>query len=389
MPFSSQSITFYILIFSILIGLSSSTFANTKEKKQAELNNLQKKINQLQQTIKVKQNSKSQYIKNLRNIEKKIGQINKKIKHSESQIKISQKQLKNLKAKQVTLHKSLKKNKSALKGQIAGAYMQGENSQLQMIFNQQDPAEFQRQLMFYQYFTEQQSKIIDTVYKDIHDLEQTQIKIKKESEKLNNTKLVFLEQKKVLSNDKTNRNKIINNLNSQLKKQGSHLKSLNEDAEQLKQLITSITEIFKDTPPPSKPFHKLKGKLPWPLKGQVRTMFGKIKPGSNLKWQGDVIYAPEGRHVKAISSGQVAYADWLKGFGNLIIIDHGNGYLSLYGRNQSLYKSPGDQVQKGDIISSAGNSGGNKKTGIYFEIRQKGQPKKPSIWCRKKNNFVS
>lgn len=382
---------FFILpLFIILsLGVLSPIQAANKHLKQTELKTLQKKIKQLQATIAVKQDSKNQYIKQLRKIEINIGALNKNIKNSNISIQSSNKRLKKLQLDNKRLNKSLKNNKATLEKQIYGAYVQGQNSQLQMIFNQQQPAQFQRQLMFYQYIAKEQSNVITAVNKDITDLQKTTTLIKNEKEQLAKTKQQFISQKKTLTKDKVKRKGIVSNLNAQLKKQGKHLNSLNEDAKQLKQLIASINDIFKNSSQPKKPFKSLKGKLPWPLKGQLKTMYGHLKPLSHLKWQGHLIYAKEGQHVQAIASGVIAYADWLKGFGNLIIINHGDNYLSLYSHNQSLFKAPGEPVSKGEIIGSSGNSGGAKKTGIYFEIRKKGKPQNPSAWCNSKNKFIS
>lgn len=382
--------SFLSILLTVSIVFSTQLFAApSKQEKQNELKSIQKKINQLQQSIAVKQDSKNKTIKQLKSIEKNIGFLNTKIQKSNRSIQSSNKRLKKLHNDNKALKKELDKNKISLEKQIYGAYTQGRNSQLQMIFNQQNPAEFQRQLSFYQYIAKQQSTVINKVNKNLSDLETTRKNIEDENKRLKKTKNELVLQKQSLTKDKTKRSQVVKTLNTQLKKQGKHLKSLHEDEKQLKELIASINDIFKNHSQPQKPFKTLKGKLPWPLKGKLKTMYGHLKPLSNLKWQGNVIYAKEGTHVRAVSSGIVAYADWLKGFGNIIIIDHGDDYLSLYSHNQSLYKAPGEQVSKGEIISSAGNSGGIKKSGVYFEIRKKGKPQNPAIWCNSKNKFIS
>ena len=162
---------------------------------------------------------------------------------------------------------------------------------------------------------------------------------------------------------------------------------------QLQKLIDSIQEIFDDAPEVEEiarqPFADLKGKLAWPVKGKLRKMFGRRKPLSNLRWQGVLIEAPSGRYVRAVSHGRVAFADWLRGFGNLIIIDHGNSYLSLYGHNESLFKAAGEWVEAGDVIGSTGDSGGQAKSGLYFEIRRNGKPQNPTRWCKAGQFFTS
>jgi septal ring factor EnvC (AmiA/AmiB activator) len=125
------------------------------------------------------------------------------------------------------------------------------------------------------------------------------------------------------------------------------------------------------------------------VQGNIKKLFGRQKPLSDLRWQGIMIYAPAGNHVRAVSRGRIAFADWLRGLGNLVIIDHGNSYLSLYGHNESLFKSAGEWVESGDIISSIGSSGGQQKPGLYFEIRKKGKPQNPTRWCKAGNQFAS
>lgn len=387
-PLLLAKVLFSYLLIALLFGQYSYANTDKKQQKQKELTTLQKKIKKLQQTIAVKQSSKSQYVKQLRSIEKNIGQINKQIRSTENEINDADKQIEQLKKEEQTLSARLKISQKSLQKQIYGAYTQGNNSRIQMIFNQEDPTLFQRNLSFYQYFSEQQANLIKSVRQDLALLNQTRNKIEtvQQQQKANRKQLIA--QKNELKNDRKQRENIVANLDQQLQKQGHQLNTLKEDEETLKNLISSINEIFrKNQETTQKPFHTLKGKLPWPTEGKIRAMYGRLKPLSNLKWQGHMIYAQQGQYVRAVASGRVAYSDWLRGFGNLVIIDHGNGYLSLYGHNQSLFKEAGDKVIQGEIISSAGDSGGIKKSGIYFEIRKKGRPQNPSLWCNRKNRF--
>jgi septal ring factor EnvC (AmiA/AmiB activator) len=132
------------------------------------------------------------------------------------------------------------------------------------------------------------------------------------------------------------------------------------------------------------PFAKLRGRLNWPSRGKLITRYGSARKVGKLKWQGVNISAPEGTEVRAISHGRVAFSDWLRGFGLLTIIDHGDGYMSLYGGNQSLFKEVGDWVEAGEAIASVGNSGGRQDSALYFEIRHNGKPSNPLKWCRNK-----
>jgi septal ring factor EnvC (AmiA/AmiB activator) len=246
--------------------------------------------------------------------------------------------------------------------------------------------------VYYQYFSEARADLIATVQKNIDKILETEAAIDRSKQELENSRQLQKTQKAKLDKDRSKRKTIISALDQQLKKQGGTLTRLEDEASQLQELILSIQEILIDTPAPEldrRSFAKLRGKLAWPVDGKVDKLFGRQKQPSNLRWQGIMIYASAGKHVKAISHGRVAFADWLRGLGNLIIIDHGNSYLSLYGHNESLFKSAGEWVESGDIIGSIGNSGGQQKPGLYFEIRKKGKPQNPTRWCKTGNRFNS
>jgi septal ring factor EnvC (AmiA/AmiB activator) len=153
-------------------------------------------------------------------------------------------------------------------------------------------------------------------------------------------------------------------------------KALSVNAEQDKELSTSLANVSKT----NTDFLSLKGKLPWPVVGKLSHKFGSAR--TEVAWDGVLIDAKEGLEVQAVTRGKVVFAEWFRSFGLMIIIDHGQGYLTLYGYNQSLYKKTGDAVEAGDVIASVGQSGGRNKAGLYFGIRNKGVPIDPLEWCR-------
>ena len=150
--------------------------------------------------------------------------------------------------------------------------------------------------------------------------------------------------------------------------------------------MEAVEETIADLalPDNAKPIAEFKGRLPWPIKGKVLRRFGSVDKASKVRWNGLLIQAPEGRDIKAVHYGRVVFADWLRGFGLLVILDHGDDYMSLYGHNQTLYVEKGDWVASGDVVASAGNSGGLEQTGLYFEIRKNGQPQNPRRWITKR-----
>ena len=263
---------------------------------------------------------------------------------------------------------------------------------MKLLFSQQDPQSLQRSLVYYQYFSNARVDLINDVQHNIDKILETEQLIQQARKDLEQSQQVLNQQKKELKQDRGKRKSIIASLDKQLKQQGGSLSRLEDEAKQLQELIKSIEEIFVDAPESEisqRAFAELKGKLAWPVKGKLHRLFGRNKPLSNLRWQGVMIEAPDGQHVRAIFHGRIAFADWLRGMGNLIIIDHGNSYLSLYGHNEALFKTAGEWVEAGEVIGSIGSSGGQKNPGLYFEIRRKGKPQNPTKWCKSGNSFNS
>ena len=378
-----------ILTFSLF---TESTTANEKDRKQADLNNLQSKISKLKQIIDVKEDSKSRYTKQLKKIENDIAKVSRKARESKKEIANRRAELKKLSRSRNRHQQQLSQENDLLAKQVYTAFTLGRQEKVKLLFSQKNPAELQRNLVYYQYFSNARAELITTVKRSIDKILQAEASIKKTRQVLQKSLGLLETQKAQLVKDSGKRKSIISSLDKQLKKQGGKLSRLEDEAEQLQKLIGSIQDILTEIPDPElegRPFAQLRGKLAWPLKGDIKKLFGRHKPLSDLRWQGIIIYAPAGEHVRAVSRGRIAFADWLRGLGNLIIIDHGNSYLSLYGHNESLFKSAGEWVEAGDIISSIGNSGGQQKSGLYFEIRKKGKPQNPTRWCKTSNQFAS
>ncbi len=181
------------------------------------------------------------------------------------------------------------------------------------------------------------------------------------------------------------RERIIAALNLQLQSKAQELEGLQANEKQLQSLLIELQDVLADIPldpAANTPFSSRKGKLPWPATGRISASFGSTREVGKLRWDGVLIEAPEGREVRSVHYGRVAFADWLRGFGLLLIIDHGDGYMSLYGYNQSLFKETGEWVEAGEVIAQVGSSGGRSSTGVYFGIRHNGEPVDPKGWCK-------
>ena len=162
------------------------------------------------------------------------------------------------------------------------------------------------------------------------------------------------------------------------------IKKLAAEAERRRQAARLKNQALPDESLNNSQFGKLKGRLRLPVIGELTNRFGQPREDSGLSWKGLFIAANEGDRVKAIAPGEVVYADWLRGFGNLMILDHGAGFMSLYGNNEALFRQVGDRLGAGDTIASVGNSGGNAESGLYFELRRNGRAFDPLPWVRLK-----
>ena len=383
-----------ILFALVLVALFSAGLASAADKAQKEqkLKAVMQQIGKLKQAIDVKEDSKSRYITQLKSIERNIGKINRDIRAIGQNIKAKKSELDDLRKKRLEHQKRLSRENQYLAEQVYAAFTLGRQEKVKLLFSQQDPQALQRNLVYYQYFSSARVALIDTVRHSIEQIVATEDLIRQAKLDLEKNRKLLTEQKTTLARDRNKRQSIIGSLDAQLKQQGGDLARLQEEAAQLQKLIDSIQEILDTAPEDEitrKAFAELKGQLAWPVQGKVRRLFGRQTPLSSMRWQGVLIDAGNGRDVRAVSHGRVAFADWLRGFGNLIIIDHGNAYLSLYGHNESLFKSAGEWVEAGDVIASVGNSGGRSEPGLYFEIRKKGKPQNPTRWCKTGNRFAS
>ena len=374
----------------LILAVTLAGRADERSAKENQLREVLQQIEQLRQAIEVKENSKSEYIQQLKTVETQIGSVNRKIRRVRQQIDAGENRLAALRETRRQHQRQLSSETEYLAEQVYAAFTLGRQERVKMLFSQRDPERLQRNLVYYQYFSNARVALIEDVQKNIERLIETEARIEATRRELEADRADLDAQKQRLAADRDQRESIIAALDKQLAQQGGSLSGLEQEARQLQQLIDSIQQLLDEAPEGEisrSQFAELKGRLAWPVEGKVRRLFNRKKPHSDLRWQGIVIEAPGGREVRAVSHGRVAFADWLRGLGNLIIIDHGNSYLSLYGHNESLYKSAGEWVEAGDVIASIGSSGGQQEAGLYFEIRKNGKPQNPTRWCNSGNGF--
>ena len=376
----------------IALSLATPVGADDRAERERQLRAVQQKIEKLSQAIGVKQDSKSRYIKQLKSIERDIGEVNRKIRALDQRIAAKKSELKQLRTNRLEAQRQLSRESDTLAEQVYVAFTLGREERVKLLFSQRDPARLQRNLVYYQYFSDARAELIGEVRRHIDRIVETEALIGLARRDLEKSQRALESQKASLKRDLGKRRNIIASLDQQLEKQGGELARLRDEAAQLQELIDSIQEILDDAPEDEirrDAFADLQGKLAWPVDGKLRRLYGRRKPRSDLRWQGVVIEAEGGSEVRAVSHGRIAFADWLRGFGNLIIVDHGDAYLSLYGHNESLFKAAGDWVEAGEVIASVGQSGGQPRPALYFEIRKRGKPQNPTAWCSSVNRFAA
>ncbi|MCK5723102.1 MAG: peptidoglycan DD-metalloendopeptidase family protein, partial [Gammaproteobacteria bacterium] len=380
-------IPFLFLSFapSIQADFDSELDDEQRQEKKLELERLRQRMGELRQKIEKQQQQKDFATKFLKDIEVRIGERAYILKKTNRYLRKQKRELKKLKQQQQQTRNELASQRNILSQQIRAAYMIGQQEYLKLLLNQENPAAIGRTLTYYDYFHKARSHHIDEAVASIEKLDRLTVEVKIKTKELTVSRKQQQVEKQKLEDDFIERSIIIKEMEKNIADKGIRLKKFVADEQLLQQLLkdirkimpSSLTEIDK-----RETFSKRRGRLKWPVKGSVKRLFGKSRKAAKLKWNGVLISSTEGKDVKAISHGRVAYADWLRGYGMLVIIDHGDGYMTLYGYNQALYKETGDWVEEGEVIAAVGRSGGQSRSGLYFEVRLKGQPSNPTKWCR-------
>ena len=280
---------------------------------------------------------------------------------------------------------ALARTQDSLAAQIRAAYVIGRSEPLKLLLNQKDPAQAGRNFAYYGYFGRMRASQIHVINDNIARIDELQAKIDAEDAELARLELAQKTQVGQLEQARQRRGKVLASLEQESKNRSEALARLQRQQAALEKLLKDLNRALEKFPVDANDaFAKLRGELAWPVEGRLVARFGETRSGA-VKWNGVLIAADRGTPVRAIYHGRVAYADWLPGLGLLLIIDHGNGYLSLYGHNERLYKAAGAQVRAGDTIAGVGDSGGRSQDELYFEIRRGGKPVDPRPWFKSAN----
>ncbi len=351
----------------------------------AKLKRLRGRIQTLQTELNKIVHKRDSEREEIRQLENRIGSRIRNLKQLGAGLKIEAKRLRDLQGQRTTAQDDLGNQTKGLEAQVRAAYAMGRDSYFKLLLNQHDPATVSRMLVYYRYLNEARAQQIDSVKAGLVKLRQVGEQITKRTRELEALRTAHVEQKQALEVSRTRRTQVLASLNRQVRDQTEEIARLRRDEARLERLLEQLQEYLTDAPvvPALKArFRENKGKLPLPASGKILARFGAPKSFGKLRWKGVFLSGRVGQDVISVAHGRVAFADWLRGFGLLLILEHGDGYMTLYGYNQSLYAQVGDWVQAGQVVASMGNTGDAPQAGVYFEIRQRGQPRDPLKWCR-------
>lgn len=355
-----------------LCCLPTAMASNTAiTQKQSQLKALSKKITRLQQTLGNARDKRQTLYNEIKQTDLNIGSLSKNLASLSKQLQEQQQALQQLKRQKDRQALHLKHQYKLLMQHIASAYELGDNQYLKLLLNQQSPNDLNRQLTYYQYFSRARYDIIQDTKSSLHALQNSERQIEVHSKKLSHLLKQKRDQQRQLSGAKKYQQHVVRQLNQMIQNKTQRLSELNRNKRALESVISSLQR-KRHTSWAKLDFHKMRHQLPWPTRGQIAPQYNGV-----------FIATGKQQPVRAIYPGKVVFANWLRSFGLLLILDHGNGYMSLYAHNESLYKSVGNTVLAGDLLAKVGSSGANNENGLYFEIRHNGKPLSPSAWCNK------
>lgn len=369
---------------SILAGFlvfSSLLQASDLERRQSELKALQSQITAQQNALRDTGKQREKLLQLLKKDEQAIADAARKVNQTENALSDAEKRLSELKQRAAQLDKLKESQQQTLAKQLTSAYLAGNHDYSKMLLNQQDPATIERMLAYYDFLNKARMQAIEQLKQTRQELSAVQQSEQQERNRLNQLVLDQKAQSKRLNQEQDQRQQTLKELQRTISSKASELEQLQIEEASLKRVVEQALAAMRDSPSMDG-LAKSRGSLNWPTKGRIKNSFGSQRSG-NVRWKGVMLSAPEGQSISAVAAGKVIYADWLRGFGMVLVVDHGKGFMSLYGHAQALLKDAGDTVKAGEAVALVGRSGGQTEPGLYFEIRHKGQAVDPANYCRR------
>jgi septal ring factor EnvC (AmiA/AmiB activator) len=361
---------------------SGGELAKVKER---ELEEVRERISALKESMDESAAERDLLAAELQELEVAIAEQQARLKEVERQQRRATDKKKRLDADLAEREAHLDQESEALAAQVRAAYMSGSQEKIKLLLNQRDPATLGRLMGYYRYLNDYRADNIEAVTEQIRRLDELRRDIATEAARLGELAETRSAELARLNKSQEGRATLLASLRQKIDNEGREVERLAAQEEDLTRLIAELTSILSDYPISSeRPFSEHKGKLTWPVAGTLLHDYGQPRVGGKINWNGVVLAAPRGQEVRAVYHGRVAFADWLAGMGLLVIVDHGEGYMTLYGYNETTLKNAGDWVAPGDVIATVGDSGGQSEAALYFELRRGTKPVNPRFWVTRR-----
>jgi murein hydrolase activator len=372
----------FLLLTALLVCTSAP--ANDREE---QLARVRERLQSLQGELNTTKSRRDAVREEINDVERKIGVSLNELRDTERRLKTEERRLNALHERHAAQRQRLDQQREALARQVRAQYVAGRQEYVKLLLMQQDPSAMTRVFTYYGYFHRERAERIATIKTTLADVRELEQRVETKQQELLSLRDTQRRSKAELDTSRARRGTLLASLDRRVAMQSRQIEQLREDEARLTRLLQEITSAYAEIPLPRDikgAFGTMKGKLALPAKGQLVARYGDPKAAGNLKWRGVFLSAADGAPVRAVSRGRVAYANWLRGFGLLLILEHGDDYMTLYGHNQSLQKQAGEWVEAGETIARIGNTGDVSQPGLYFEIRHNGEPRDPLLWCRQR-----
>ena len=351
-------------------------------KAEAELQAVKSEIERITRQVSAEQVERDRLTHELRTSELSVGKLRNSLSEVRRERAERAARRAALAAEQRVREADVQHNRAALAGQLRAAYLIGRQEPLKLLLNQKDPVLVGRMFAYYSYFGRARAGQIKLIEDDMRRIVELDGELAAEDQQLAELEKQQRAQLHALEQARTQRTHVLASLEAQSHTRAQNLERLRSQQAGLEKLLRELRTAMERFPlEGNDAFARLRGKLAWPVTGRLVARFGDARAGG-VRWDGVLVATERGAPVKAVCQGRVIYADWLPGLGLLTIVDHGDGYLSLYGHNERLYKAAGEPVAAGEPIAAAGDSGGSSRPELYFEIRKGGKPVDPRPWFR-------
>jgi len=374
----------------MLVSVPALVYAEG-EAERRQLDALRTRIERMRADIAETEETRTEARDQLRDSERAISQTNRKLRALTGRQSRTRDELNTLMRRAQTLEGEISARREKLGRLLSLRYIHGDQSYLKLLLSGKDPGRVARELQYYGYVSRAQVAFIGELRTDLARLRGLEARARERDAELAAIESALRRERSALVRQQSERRQVLRRVSGELRKQRREVKHLERDESRLSRLIEELERVISSTAPlrndkipqpggPQGPFAGLKRELRLPIKGVLTNRFGAQRSNGGPPWKGLFIRSPSGQEVRAVASGRVVFSDWLRGFGNLLIIDHGQGYLTIYGNNESVLKEVGELVRTGDTVATVGASGGNQESGLYFEIRHKGKAFDPLRW---------